>query len=378
MKTIKIFAMPSHGSKERVSGVDYARIIQPMQFLDGYQLDNTKFKVKIFDPRKDEDLQWDEVAREYNAIYFNYTAMAWEFAKMGLMARKAGIPLIMDLDDSLWDIVADNPAYEAYKKGSEGIRNFTAITNEVDYITTTCNYLKNVICDKSKKTHDLVEVFPNRIDLSVYSHRTKPKNTHQITLLHAGSTTHFIDLQEEEFMKGIDMIMKEYPNVILKTVGAMIPKYKERWGRRYEQGFGHVDVYKWATEKHPKFMDECDIFVTPLQINSYTKCKSSIKFLEVSSSKRPGVWQNIRQYKEVVKDGVNGFLASNGVEWYRSIKRLIDEPELRVKMGEAAFKTVDEGWRVEDYTLDRARYFKSIIETYMPQEEYLTTDKITA
>jgi glycosyltransferase involved in cell wall biosynthesis len=45
---------------------------------------------------------------------------------------------------------------------------------------------------------------------------------------------------------------------------------------------------------------------------------------------------------EIINDGVNGFLASSPQEWYDRIITLIDNPELRTSMGEAARKTAEE------------------------------------
>jgi len=353
---IKIFAFPTHGTTERTSGVDFARIIQPMQHLGKHK----DFKVHVFSP--EEKTNWIDVAKEYDAIYFNYLNNAWGFAAMGAMARKHGVKLIMDVDDALWEILPDNPAHEVYKEGTEAIRNFTAICDEVDYITTTSMYLKHVICNNTRKHPTEVKVFPNYIDLDLYSHRCEFRNASQICLLHFGSTTHFLDLEEEEFKKGIDRIMSEYPNVTFKTVGAMIPEYKKKWGMRYVNDFGDPDIYKWIKGKYPLFMDEADIILTPLKKGIYTKAKSSIKFLEASAAKKAGVWQNIRQYEEVI-DGNNGFLAESAKDWYEAIKILIDQPELRKKMGQRAFDTVKKHWQIQDKVEDYAEWFKKILDT---------------
>ena len=361
-RVISIFGLPSHGTKERVSGVDFARIIQPMEHLNGYEDADVKFEVKVYDPIKDETMNWVEVAQEFDLIYFNYTAMPWEFAKMGSMARKFGRPLVMDSDDSLWDIMPDNSAYQALGKGSEGIKNFTSICREVDYMTTTNKYLRNVISHHTLKPTGKIKIFPNYIDLDgLYTYRPKFKDTNDITLLHFGSTTHFIDLQTKEFEKGIDMIMRDYPNVTFKTVGALIPSYKYKWGQRYKNDYGHQDLYKWVRERFPLFMEETDIIVVPLEENRYTKCKSSIKFLEASSAKKAGVYQNIRQYEEVIEHGVNGYLADTAQDWYDSIKALIDDKKLRQRVAESAFKTVQDDWQMKNNVAQYAEFFKDIL-----------------
>lgn len=362
MRTVKIFALPSHATKDRTSGVDFARVIQPMKHLDGFELEDMRFEVKIYDPNLDENMDWQQVASEYEILFFNYTAMDWEFAKMGLMARKHNRLLIMDSDDSLWDIMPDNPAYNAYKKGSQMIKNFTSICNEVDYMTTTNKFLRNVIAHNTKKLTTQIKVFPNYIDLDdVYTHRSAFKDTHEITLLHFGSTTHFIDLQSSEFEKGIDMIMRDYPNVVFKTVGALIPQYKHKWGHRYVNSYGHQDLYTWAREKFPEFMDDTDIMVVPLDENTYTKCKSAIKYLEASSAGKAGVYQDIRQYSEVITHGVDGFVADRAQDWYDSIKKLIDDKELRRSVGQEAFKTVEEKWQMKNNVRQYAEFFRYVL-----------------
>lgn len=356
MKKIKIFALPSHGTIERTSGVDFARIIQPMEFLSKHK----DFEVHVFDPKEKAD--WRDICKKYDVIYFNYLANDWGFAAMGCEARANGVKLIMDLDDDLWDILPDNPAYQTYQPSGKAIKNFTAICNEVDYVTTTSMYLKHVICNNTRKHPTAVKVFPNYIDLDLYSHRSTFKDDNEIVLLHFGSTTHFLDLAENEFMKGIDKIMSDFPNVKFKTVGAMLPDYKNRWGQRYENDFGDPDIYKWIKEKFPKFMDEADIIVVPLKKSIYTKAKSSIKFLEASSAKKPGVWQNIRQYDEVI-DGNNGFLAESADDWYQAIKILIEQKDLRKKMGQRAFDTIEKDWQQGDKVEDYADFFKKIFDT---------------
>jgi glycosyltransferase involved in cell wall biosynthesis len=358
VKPIKIFAMPSHAAKERTSGVDFARIIQPMGALSKHK----DFKVTIYDPNLNEKMDWLEVVKENDILFLNYTTNPWSFAIMGCLARKHGRVIVLDMDDALWDVLPDNTAFEHYKEGSEGIKNFTAICNEVDYVTCTNRYLRNVIVNRSLKTHDRIAIFPNYIDFKLYNHRSPFKDTNQIQLTHFGSSSHFKSLQSEEFAKGIDMIFKEYPNITFKTVGAAVPKYKNRWGQRYSHGFGDTDVYKWIKDKFPSFMDETDIIVAPLTVNLYNRSKSSIKFIEASSAKKPGVWQKIRQYEEIVEDGKNGFVANWAKEWHSAIKKLIDDKELRRRVGEKAFKTTKEDWQMKNHVEDYASFFKLILD----------------
>lgn len=362
MKTIKIFAFPTHGTLERTSGVDFARVIQPMEHLNGYNDGEVTFKVKVFDVKKDKNKQnWLHIAKNYDIIYFNYLNDPWGFAAMGAMARGYGRKMVLDIDDAIWNIKSDNTAYAVYKKGSESIQNFSLICNEVDYITCTNDYLKHVIMNNTTKKADKIKVFPNYVDLSLYSHKAKFNNDGQIILTHFGSSSHYQDLLDKEFMNGVDKIMAEYPNVILRFVGAFIPAFRQRWGSRYENVFGDVDIYRWIKGPFKKYMDETDILVVPLTDDIYNRSKSSIKFIEASSARVPGVYQNIRQYSEIIEPGVNGYLAKKDTDWYKAIKEMIDDAKKRKSVGEAAFKTIKEEWQMKDHVKDYAEFFKSVV-----------------
>lgn len=358
-KHIRIYALPSHQTKERTSGVDFVRIIQPMTHLNGYSDNDISIECDVFDT--DDKTDWLYVAKNYDIIYFNYLNSAWSFAAMGAMARHYKRTLIMDMDDSLWHLKDDNPAHAVYHKGSQALQDFTAICNEVDYITCTNSYLKNVIINNTRKYADKVKVFPNYIDLQKYSHVAQFKDNKQITLLHYGSTTHFIDLSNTEFIKGVDRIMKEYPNVTITFVGAFLPKLKLLWGQRINTVYGDSDIHKWIAEKFPMFMDQTDILICPLEDNPYTRCKSGIKFKEASSAKIPGVYQNMRQYQAVIDHGVNGYLAQSSDDWYKSLKSLIDDPNHRQSVGEAAYTTVKEGYQIQDHVADYATWIKQVM-----------------
>lgn len=354
---IRIFALPSHAAKDRVSGVDYARIIQPMECLRLHK----DFEVTVWDVHEPKPATWDALAPKYDIFYFNYMNNPWGFAAMGCMARKHGVKLVMDLDDALWRILPDNPAYKIFKKGSKGIAVITSICDEMDYITCTNSYLRNVIAHSTYKHHDYIKILPNYIDLDLYQHRAGVKKGHSITIGHFGSTTHFTSLLSEEFMKGMTRIMKDYPNVTFKTIGAHIPEYKKKWGARYEHGFGSPDIHTWVKEKFPAVVDGVDFFVTPLVENVYNRCKSAIKWLEISSAKKAGVWQNIRQYNEVIVDGKTGILARSSKDWYEGMKKLIDNEELRKTIGENAFKEVEEKWTIQKHIKEYADFFKEVM-----------------
>jgi len=355
--------MPSHTFTDRISGVDFLRIIQPMKALKGYKDDEIELDIHVYDVSKGVSFDWRDVMKEYDICYFNYSTNDMGYAVMGTMAQKFNCMLICDVDDNLWNLQPDNSSYDVFKKGAWGRDVVTAILNDVAYVTCTNKYLKNVIIHNTKKTADKIFVFPNYIDLSVYSHKAKEKNQDfNVNIGHFGSTSHFNNIAYSEFIKALGLIMKEYPQVTFTTVGSSFGMFKEKWGQRYLVEAGDSDVMIWAKQKYPPLADIIDFFVTPVQNNEYNLAKSATKFNEIASSGRPGIFQNIRQYQETVTDGVDGFLCTHEHQWYDAMKELIESHKKRMTMGICAYNTVVKKYQMKDNIAPYVDMFKNILD----------------
>lgn len=347
MRTIKVFSLASHTFIDRVSGVDYVRVLQPMKYLKDHEYNGVKFDITVYNQQTDPSFDWRDVFADHDAVFFNYTTNDVGYAIMGTLAQKFKRTLICDYDDDLWNILEDNAAYDIFKADSWGRKVATAIAGDVHHVTVTNKHLKNVLLHNTKKLSRDVTVLPNYIDLTLYKHRSPFKDSGQYRAIHFGSSSHFVSLANDTFFRAMDRVMKEYPNFTFQSIGAFIPSYRQKWGRRYEQGYGDADFLKWV-DKMPTFMDEADFMLVPLNDNLYNRSKSGTKFLEASSYKIPGVWQDIRQYRELVKHGHNGFLATTEDDWYNSITKLLKDAKLRQSMGEEAFKTAEE-WTIQGH-----------------------------
>lgn len=360
MRVVKVFSLPSHTFTDRTSGVDYVRITQPMTYLKDHIYKDVYFDVTVYNQRTDESFDWRDVFKDNDVVFFNYTTNDVGYAIMGTLAQKYKKKLICDFDDDLWNILKDNVAYDTFNAESWGRKVVTAIAGDVHHCTVTNTHLKNSLVHNTKKTAEQVTVLPNYIDLNLYKHRSPFKDRGHYQGLHFGSSSHFINLASDTFYKAMDRVMKEYPNFTFKSIGAFMPQYRQRWGHRYEQGYGDSDLMKWI-EKMPTFMDEADFLLVPLIDNVYNRSKSSTKFLECSSYKIPGVWEDIRQYKEIVKHGKNGMLAKNEDEWYSAIVTMITDSKLRRDMGENAFRTAQE-WSIQRHVNEYAEMILKVLD----------------
>ena len=77
----------------------------------------------------------------------------------------------------------------------------------------------------------------------------------------------------------------------------------------------------------------CDINLAVLEAGPVADCKSEIKWLEAAVLKIPSVVSCTTTYRDVVEDGVDGFLVNDAAGWHEALERLITDPHLRRAMG---------------------------------------------
>jgi glycosyltransferase involved in cell wall biosynthesis len=85
----------------------------------------------------------------------------------------------------------------------------------------------------------------------------------------------------------------------------------------------------------------------PLPDDKWAKGKCGLKGLTYMALEIPTVMSPVGVNTEIIKDGENGFLASTNNEWFEKLCVLIENPELRIKLGKAGRKTVVEKYSVQ-------------------------------
>lgn len=364
MKKIKILGIETHYTENEVktttSGVDFARIVQPLTELSK----DPDFEVKVVkNPFKGNEETWDSLTTYYDIIYSSYIDSPEGYINMKVQADRNNCKVVVDVDDDLHEVPKASPVYETYHIGSFPLDVVSKIIEDVDYVTTTNQFLKYSMCQWYGKKPDNIHVLPNYIDFDRYNKNNIPEvKRDKIVIGFFGSNTHVVDIMMPEYLNALERICKEFPNVEYRTIGLFLPQIKTKLGSQYSFLLGQSDVYAWASTLWPKMMSECDIFTAPLLNTDFSKCKSGIKFLEVSAGAKPGVYKNIRQYQEFkTQDSEALLLADTEYEWYRELKKLIENEQLRKDMGKRAFNLVKNKHQMKDNVYLYAEYFKSIL-----------------
>jgi glycosyltransferase involved in cell wall biosynthesis len=108
-----------------------------------------------------------------------------------------------------------------------------------------------------------------------------------------------------------------------------------------------IDNAAWTLEGEVELFNGCDIGVYPLPDDEWTRGKSGFKAIQFMSCGVPVVASPVGINREIIQDGVNGFLAADAGEWHQKLAVLLTDADLRVRIGEAARRTIQERYSLQ-------------------------------
>jgi glycosyltransferase involved in cell wall biosynthesis len=97
-----------------------------------------------------------------------------------------------------------------------------------------------------------------------------------------------------------------------------------------------AEYVPWRAESELADLARIDVGLMPLPDTVFTRGKCAFKLIQYMALGRPGVASPVGANREVVTDGVNGFLPANDRAWEDNLVSLIEDPDLRARMGTAA------------------------------------------
>ena len=150
----------------------------------------------------------------------------------------------------------------------------------------------------------------------------------------SGTGSHNRDFQM--IAEPLAWIMSAYPQVWLHIGGHLNlgPAFEPFWDR-----IRRTPYVTWR--ELPHLIAQADINLAPLeQDNPFCQAKSEIKFVEAALVGVPTIASRVEAYEYAIADGQDGILVDTSDEWRSALQMLLDHPERRLAMGEAARHSV--------------------------------------
>ena len=105
-----------------------------------------------------------------------------------------------------------------------------------------------------------------------------------------------------------------------------------------------TESFPWSEASEVERIAAFDIGIMPLENTPWEQGKCAYKLLQAMAAAKPVVASNVGANCQVVRPGINGFLAETVDDWTEHLSRLSADPMLRFRMGLEAFRTVDESY----------------------------------
>lgn len=232
-----------------------------------------------------------------------------------LFAKK----LVFDCDDAIF---LPSPFRKGRRTPGNLAERFRKIAASADLVLAGNAFL----AEEAARCAPRVEIFPTVVDTGRFAVNGRPERA-SCVIGWMGSPSTAVYLQ------GFKDVMAE-----------LSQQFSARWvfvGAPVMAWDGIPGTFEdWAYATEVEKMQSFDIFISPLENTPWEEGKCGLKTLTAMSAGLPVVASAVGVHKDIVKDGVNGFLASTPEEWKEKLSLLVSDAGLRRKLGDEARKTV--------------------------------------
>lgn len=234
--------------------------------------------------------------------------------------------IVYDFDDAVMfkNSLSANP-YSLRRRLS-----FRRMVRSADLVIAGNEFLRS----EAMKYSSHVEVLPTPIDIERYGQ----KNYDARDAIHIGwigdhGSIHYMERYKEVW----EELGRRFKNVSLAIICDIFIETKD------------IPLVRrvWSSEKEVEYLQDLDIGVMPLFDDLWSQGKCGFKIIQYMGVGLPVVCTPVGINRDAVEQGTNGFWAETMTEWIEKLTLLVEDAELREKMGTAGRKRMLERYTVQ-------------------------------
>jgi len=283
-------------------------------------------------------------------------------------ARKTGTPFVLYCEAPLeYEYALFHSQFYTYPRLSRRIerKNVTG----ADQVICVSEILKGYLVHFGAPATRL-HVVPNGVDHQRF--KPGPKDAEIVSRYRLegktvvgfiGSFNFFADV--ESFADGLKTLCDRHPEAAFLFVGKGLAG-EQIEAAAAKRGLQERLIFTGAVphEEVPRYLSVMDAVINPYR-GDYLFYGSSLKLLEYMAAGKPALVTALGQIKELVQDGYNGMLFDWGDDetMLRKLSLLIEDGELRRRLGKNARKTIEADWTWEKQAAKIAGVLQLAIES---------------
>lgn len=232
--------------------------------------------------------------------------------------KNAGMKVVYDLDDNLWDIPKYNPSKGDFEQRKVGIE---VVASKCDLMTVSTEALRDAAyANMPSLKRRRIEVVPNAISLDLFTESKWKQPGFRVgwggTATHTGDVAKVFDILPD--------VIEENEDIKLEFVGLPAPDKIQNHPR-----VKHIDFVPIA--EYPARLSSWgwDLFLAPLEWNKFNQAKSNIKILEAAAIGSPILVSDTKEYARFcsMDKELKYLICTKQEDWKKKIIDLSHNPE---------------------------------------------------
>jgi glycosyltransferase involved in cell wall biosynthesis len=257
----------------------------------------------------------DVILIQREAMLFGPPLIEW------MMTRGLRRPMVLDLDDATY-VSYESPTYGALSKTLKWFSKTDDLIRWATIVTCGNRSIAEYAADKGARTR----IIPTVVDTEIFKPLARPDSRAPLVLGWIGTHSTFPYL---ESIFPVLSSLAEHFDFRLKVVGS---------GRdRITIPGITIENLAWAMDREVRDFQTIDVGLYPIDVKLYSgkwaQGKSGFKAVQYMAVGVPFVATPVGGSAAIGEPGVTHFFASTNDEWYRSLERLMIDPDQRLKMG---------------------------------------------
>ncbi|WP_223428809.1 glycosyltransferase family 4 protein [Tateyamaria pelophila] len=278
-------------------------------------------------------------------IWLEYEALPWVPWLIERAILPRGVPIVSDYDDAVFH------RYDKHKLGT--VQAF--LGKKIGRVMAASALVmagNPYLGDHARRSGATqVELVPTVIDLDAYEVREDAVDEITLRVGWIGTPQTWQELAHP--IHGLlDPLLTEH-RALFRAVGAsMKPETR-----------GTLEILPWMEDTEVSSIQGMDIGVMPLPDTPWAQGKCGYKLIQYMACGLPVVASPVGVNRDIVEHGVNGFLAESDDDWHTAIETLLNDAELRRRMGAAGRRKVEERYSLQVWGPRVARMLGSVIKS---------------
>jgi glycosyltransferase involved in cell wall biosynthesis len=245
------------------------------------------------------------------------------------LLRRAARRLCFDFDDAVF--LRDSYA----AKGLHSLgrrRRFVALIQASDLVVAGNDFLRE---QAQECAGGHVTVIPTCVDPGRYKPAQHERYGADAALVWIGSSSTLHGLERNRAL--LENLGQQWPGLRLKLICDAT------------MALEHLQVVHrpWAEATEAAELAAADIGVSWVPDDQWSRGKCGLKVLQYMAAGLPVIANTVGVQASIVQHGETGFLADRPAEWMSAVERLLHNPDLRRRMGQAARRRVETHFSVE-------------------------------